>query len=198
MATATKGKARRGPNPETEARKAEIELLVENIEDDAPDFHAFLARWADRYAENNLRRLWVQCPNATCLHKFTTWQGMGLEVRKGERAILLMTPRVSYDAERITPDNPKGEVFHGASWVALFDYAQTSLIGDYTEEAGNPDANPDLVAEVKRLRKEATAAHPDQGGTPEGFMRAWARYEEACNRLKNETGRGAYSATRTA
>ncbi len=64
MNTVERGrKPRRKPSAaqqeKTAARKAEIELAVEAIQDDAPDFMAFLARWGDRYNENNLRRLWV-------------------------------------------------------------------------------------------------------------------------------------------
>ena len=180
---AAKTRARRKASQGAGDRKAAIEVAVQSIDDDEPDFRAFLARWADRYAESNLRRLWVQAPRATCLHRYGTWQGMGRQVRKGETAILLMIPRTGFDAGRITPDNPDGRVFFGASWMALFDYAQTDAIGDFTESAG-PDADPDLVAEVRRLRMEAADAHPDRGGTAEGFMRAWARYEAARDRLK--------------
>ena len=120
MNTVERGrKPRRKPSAarqeQTAARKAEIELAVEAIQDDAPDFMAFLARWGDRYNHNNLCRLWVQAPNATCLHKFPTWRGMGGQVRKGETAILLMQPRTGTDPERVTPDNPDGKVFFGAS-----------------------------------------------------------------------------------
>ena len=182
----TNGTRTRKPNPKNDERKAEIELAVQVIDDDAPDFRAFLARWAGRYNENNLRRLWVQAPRATCLHKFGTWRGMGRQVRKGESAIWLMTPRVSTDPDRITPDNPAGEVFHGASWCALFDYAQTDVIGEFTEDA-DAGTDPYLVAEVKRLRMAAAHAHPDMGGTAAEFMAAWALYEAAKKRLKRES-----------
>ena len=152
---ATARKPRRKPSAERQqaiaARKAEIEQAAEDVQDDAPDFLAFLAGWGDRYNHNNLRRLWVQAPRATCLHKYGTWQGMGRQVRKGETAILLMQPRTSTDPDRATPDNPEGRIFHGASWMALFDYAQTDAIGEFTDQAA-PDADPGLVAEVKRLR----------------------------------------------
>ena len=184
--TITRGRPRRKPSAAQQekaaARKAEIELAAEAVQDDAPDFVAFLARWGDRYNHNNLRRLWVQAPRATCLHKFSTWRSMGRQVRKGETAILLMHPRTGTDPERATADNPDGKVFYGASWMALFDYAQTDPIGEFTDQAA-ADADPDLVAEVKRLRMEAADAHPDRGGTAAGFMAAWARYEAAKARL---------------
>jgi hypothetical protein len=165
-----------------EARKAEIELAAKAVDEDAPDFGAFLARWGDRYNINNLRRLWVKAPGATCLHKFGTWQSMGRQVRRGETAILLMQPRTGHDADRVSPDNPSGEVFYGASWMALFDFAQTDPIDEFSERTA-ADADPALVAEVKRLRMEAAVLHPDRGGVPEKFMAAWARYEAAKARL---------------
>ena len=79
-------------------------------------------------------------------------------------------------------------MFHGAPWCALFDYAQTSAIDDFTETA--PDADPDLLAEVKRLRFAATRLHPDMTGNPDtaaDFMRAWATYEAAKARLTGST-----------
>jgi len=175
---ATKTRTRK-TSAQTEDRRAEIELAVTAINDEAPDFGLFLARWSGRYAENNLRRLWVQAPSATCLHKFGTWRGMGRQVRKGEHAIWLMQPHTHLDPAKVTPGNPDGQVFTGASWMGLFDYSQTDLIGDFAEDAEGAD--PDQLAEVKRLRKEATRLHPDMTGadTAAAFMAAWARYESA-------------------
>ena len=160
---------------QADARKNAIEVAAKAVNDDEPDFREFLARWGDRYNVNNLRRLWVQYPRATCLHKYGTWQRLGRQVRRGEAAILLMQPRTGTDPDRATPDNPNGEVFFGASWMALFDFAQTDPIGEHAD--GTPDADPELIEEAKRLRKAAADAHPDSGGTPEAFMAAWARYE---------------------
>ena len=186
-ATRTRGnnrKTRRGPSQATQDRHAQIELAVTTINDEAPDFGAFLHRWADRYAENNLRRLWVQAPNATALHRFGTWRAMGRQVRTGEHAVWLRIPHNGFDPDKITEANPDGRVFHGAPWMALFDYAQTTALGeDFTEDA--PGADPDLVAEVKRLRMAAVKLHPDATGqdTAAAFMAAWARYETAKARL---------------
>jgi hypothetical protein len=179
-------------------RYADIDQAAEAINDDEPDFREFLARWGTRYNVNNLRRLWVQYPRATCLHKFGTWQGMGRQVRKGEKAIYLMHPRTGTDPDKVSPENPNGEVFYGASWMALFDYAQTDPIGEFTDQAP-ADADPGLVAEVKRLRTAALAEHPDVAAPNTGpadaafqaacqkFAAAWKRYEDARDRLKGDT-----------
>lgn len=190
MATATRSRkssksSKRGPNPQTEARKAEVELAAAAVNSDEPDFELFMARWGSRYNENNLRRLWVQAPNATCLHKFGTWRGMGRQVRKGESAIWLVQPRTHFDEDAISPLNPEGKVFTGASWMALFDYSQTSDLDAFEEDL---DAAPDALAEVKRLRNVARSLHPDTTGeaTEAKFIAAWAAYEAARDALKAE------------
>lgn len=186
MSAATARRPARRTSPqrqqELEARKADIEQAAEAVSDDAPDFAAFLARFADRYSASNLRRLWVQAPGATCLHKYGTWQAMGRQVRRGESAILLRIPHTSTDPEKVTSDNPRGEVFHGAPWMALFDFAQTDPVGEFTEGDGEADAA--LVAEAKRLKMAAAAVHPDRGGDPAEFMTAWARYEVVAEQIK--------------
>ena len=73
-------------------------------------------------------------------------------------------------------------MFHGASWMALFDYAQTDAYRRVHRPAA-PDADPDLVAEVKRLRMEAASMHPRPRRRSADFMAAWARYEAARDRL---------------
>lgn len=169
-------------------RKAGIEAAVESVDTEAPGFAAFAALWGGIYKEANLARLWVQCPAATPrLHRYETWLGMGREVNKnvGVKAILLRIPRTYNDAERITERNPSGEVFAGAPWMALFDISQTHEVDGFTDTA--PDgASPALADEVRRLRKEAIALHPeaDGGGDAEKFPAAWARYEAAKMQLK--------------
>jgi hypothetical protein len=185
-----KGKTRRGPSPETQAKWGEIELAVQGINHEAPDLAAFLARWSDRYAAANLERLWVQtfswAAPATALHTFGGWHRYGRHVRAGQKAVWLRLPRTRRDDEKITPANPAGEVFTGASWTPMWDYSQTAEIGgDWSEQASAPaGADPSLVAEVKRLRAEAIKIHPDitgdaSQGAARAFSAAWARYEQA-------------------
>src|SRR5690242_1419351 len=121
MSTKTKPRAgrktRRGPSQATQDRQAEIELAASAVDGEEPDYGLFRARWADRYSEANLARLWVQMPGATILHKFGTWRGMGRQVKRGESAVWLRIPHTSHDEDKITPDNPSGEIFHGAPWL---------------------------------------------------------------------------------
>lgn len=181
-------KSSRGPSQASQDRQAEVELLATQFDDQAPDYLSFRALWADRYSESNLARLWAQCPRATQLHRFGTWRGMGRAVRKGERAVWLRIPHTSHSEDKITAENPTGEVFTGAPWMALFDFSQTGELGeDFTEEAA-PDASPDALAEVKRLRMAAVRLHPDTTGDPgtaPAFMAAWAAYEAARDALKS-------------
>ena len=177
---------RRGPSQATQDRQAAVELAITTIGDDTPDYAAFRARWGDRYAEANLARLWVQCPHATALHFLPTWRHLGRRVRAGEHAIWLKLPRNSHDETKITEANPTGAVFSGASWSALFDLSQTCETGDWTEDA--PEADPDTLAEVRRLRAEALKLHPDVTGesgqaADRAFSAAWLAYETARDRL---------------
>ena len=69
--------------------------------------------------------------------------------------------------------------------MALFDFAQTDAVGEFTERAP-AGADPALVAEVRRLRQEACQLHPDAGGSHEAFVAAWLRYEAAKARLEGK------------
>jgi len=169
---------------ELELRKAAIEAAADAVDQDAPDFHAFLARWSGRYSDGNLIRLWVQCPRAVpSLHKYGTWQAMGRQVKAGQKAILLVQPRTHVDPDKATPENPDGRVIHGAQWVALFDISQTEEIDEFTEVLPE-GVTPEMAAEVRRLRAEAIKHHPDHGGDQDVFVAAWAAYEAARAVLK--------------
>jgi hypothetical protein len=202
MATSTKRKAgcsksRRGPSQATQDRQAEVELMAAAVNDEAPDYAAFLARWLPLgiYSETNLQRLFVQCPAARPrLHKGGTWRAMGRQVRPGEKAIWLRIKHTSRDEDKITPDNPDGEVFHGAPWCALFDISQTGEVGEEWTEPAPAGANPADLAEVKRLRAEAMKLHPDTTGdnsqeAGRAFSAAWSLYEAARARLNGQQER---------
>jgi hypothetical protein len=163
----TATKARNNPSA------ADLIKLADAIDEDDPDYQTFLRRWGTRYSPRNLQLLWVQCPHATSLHGYQVWAQAGLQVRKGERAIRLFRPRTKVDHKKITEKNPDGDVVTGISLISLFDISQCDL----AEPVATDD--PDVIAELKRLRMEAANAHPDRGGTAEEFMATWRRYEQA-------------------
>ena len=162
-----------GTKARTSPSAADLIKLADAIDDSDPDYQAFLRRWGTRYSPRNLQLLWVQCPHATSLHSYQVWAQAGLQVRKGERAIRLFRPRTKVDPKKITERNPDGDVITGISLISLFDISQCDLL----EPVATDD--PDVIAELKRLRMEAANAHPDRGGSAEEFIAAWQRYEEA-------------------
>jgi hypothetical protein len=119
-------------------------------------------------------------PHATSRHKYEVWSKAGLQVRKGEKAIYLFRPNIKVDPKAVTEANPDGDVVTGVYLIALFDISQTDL----NEPVATDD--PDVLAELKRLRMEAANCHPDRGGTPEQFMAAWARFEAARDKANKQ------------
>jgi hypothetical protein len=174
VATTAKRKPRTNGKQQRERKGPNVTELVkaaDAINEDDPDYLAFLRRWGNRYSTRNLQMLWVQCPHATSLHKYEAWTKAGLQVRKGEKAIYLFRPNTKVDPKAVTEANPAGDVVSGVYLISLFDISQTDL----NEPVATDD--PDQLAELKRLRMEAANAHPDRGGTAEQFMTAWARFE---------------------
>jgi len=53
---------------------------------------AFVSRF-HRYSLNNQLLIWMQCPNATQVAGYRTWQEMGYQVRRGEKGIRIQAPR---------------------------------------------------------------------------------------------------------
>lgn len=169
--------ATRRRKPRQDPRIAGIIQLADAVNQEAPDYLEFLRRWGDRYSPRNCALLWVQCPVATSLHKYETWLRAGLKVREGQKAIRLYQPRSRFNPKNVTAQNPDGEEVTGVTMVALFDISQVDLLEPVAID------DPDLLAEVKRLRFEAVQLHPDrQPENPdahEEFKAAWARYEKA-------------------
>ncbi len=81
---------------------------------------AYLAAQArfHRYSPRNVMLITMQRPEATHVAGFGTWRQLGRRVRKGERAISILAPMVTEDAD--------GERrVRGFRWVSVFDLAQT-------------------------------------------------------------------------
>jgi antirestriction protein ArdC len=78
-----------------------------------------------------------QCPDASLVAGFKTWQSMGRHVRKGEKGIAILAPMVrkidSYTPSDDPSEDPNGRRVVGFRTVYVFDVAQTD--GDALPDA---------------------------------------------------------------
>ena len=73
---------------------------------------------------------------------------------------------------------------HGACLTAPQDYAPALLTACWSVQPGHGREAAEAIAhgDMKQLRRQMADAHPDRGGTNEGFMAARRRYEQAIRR----------------
>lgn len=121
-----------------------------------------------RYSASNLLMIYFQRPEATQVAGYRQWQGMGRQVRKGEKAIRIFAP--------MTKKNDDGErKLVGFKMVNVFDYGQTEgdplpMIEWPKAEACPEGLYPQLVTRAEQLGLtvvEAEQAHafmPDARG----------------------------------
>lgn len=91
-----------------------------------------------RYSVNNLLLISLQRPNATNVAGYRTWQGMGRQVRKGEKGIKIFAPMIKHDKDL------DKKVLIGFRVVSVFDVSQT-------------DGDPLPVLEAEEVTGEAPA-----------------------------------------
>lgn len=82
----------------------------------------FLSRFYT-YSWFNAALISMQCPYATHVKGFQAWKAMGRHVRRGERSIKIMAPRV--ETERNPKTGEEEEVVTGFRVVHVFDVSQT-------------------------------------------------------------------------
>lgn len=97
----------------------------------------------DRYSVSNVLLIAKQCPTATRLADFKTWQEQGASIQKGQKAISILEPR------EITKQNGEKGTFYDVKKV--FDISQT------TAEQTPP---PVKKADEKRLIKALMRTSP--------------------------------------
>ena len=85
------------------------------------EYLAMLAR-LHRYSVSNLFLIIAQCPHASQVAGYRTWQGMGRQVRRGSRAIRILAPVVR---KTIEEDEGQEQVVMAFRTVNVFDVSQT-------------------------------------------------------------------------
>ncbi len=163
-------KARPAPTTEERARYAEerqaklatahdlLEAGVASLTG-SEEWAAFL-RASDRfrrYSLNNRMLIWIQCPTATYVASYKTWQELGYQVRKGETGLSIFAPssRKVTEEEANTAGHPE---IAGQSRVVGFRIVKTF---DRSQVDATENAQP--------LEQPGEYAAPD-GEAPEGLV----------------------------
>jgi antirestriction protein ArdC len=126
MTTATLTK-----NPTTDKAAELQQQLVERIEalTTTDDWKAMLDTAAKfhNYSFSNVMLIGWQRPDATRVAGFKTWQSLGRQVRKGEKAIRILAPLLvnKTDTDEVTGEEKTRKQLIGFRSVPVFDIAQT-------------------------------------------------------------------------
>lgn len=105
-----------------------LDKLAEGVKalTDSESWKSYLRQQAKfhRYSFNNSIMILVQCRNATRVAGYKAWQALGRQVRKGEKGIVIFTPRP------FVKKNKDGEEEQGMTFgtASVFDFGQTDPI----------------------------------------------------------------------
>ncbi len=111
--------------PFTSNTNKAAELLAENVAKlmDASTFKEalkFKSRFY-RYSFNNCLLIYLQCPTATYVAGYKTWQQLGRQVRKGEKGIAILAPIV----KKLEENGQEEKRLVGFKSASVFDVQQT-------------------------------------------------------------------------
>jgi antirestriction protein ArdC len=127
------------------------------------------------YSSYNVLLIMRQCPNATRVAGYRTWQSLGRYVRKGEKGIMILAPmfrrRAEQTDERTTADDARSLVGYRAVYV--FDESMTggADIPQIGSVSGDPSAHLARLEEFVRAQGIALEYSDDIApakGTSEG------------------------------
>jgi antirestriction protein ArdC len=104
------------------------------------------------YSWGNSLLIARQCPDATRVAGYRKWQALGRQVRKGERAIMILAPLV-YKTKEENDTATETAVVRGFRSVAVFDVAQTD--GEPLPEIAKRLQGSDPVFAFRRLERVA-------------------------------------------
>lgn len=130
------------------------------------DYLTLLGRF-HRYSLANVLLIAMQCPGATHVAGYRTWQGLGRQVRRGERAVRILAPIT----RRTRHEDPKEEETVVAfRTVGVFDVSQTSgePLAQFACVRGDPGKHLRRLEEFIRSRG-IVLRHSDTIGSADGF-----------------------------
>ena len=155
----------------TAALIKELEAGVAAIQT-GEDFKRYLevAAKFHTYSHNNVLLILGQCPHATRVAGYKTWQSLGRQVKKGEKAIYIFAPRPYAIDTKNEDGEEEQKLLLTFRAVPVFDISQTEgtplptveaqpLTGDQGEAVYTR-----LVAYAERLGLTVTNVDPDTAG----------------------------------
>src|ERR671933_430861 len=139
----------------------QLEVGVQAIQT-SEDFQRYLRTAANfhQYSPNNVLLILAQKPDATRVAGYTTWQALGRQVKKGEKAIYIFAPQpyfVTTEDEQGEEQTREGLTFRS---VPVFDFSQTEGDPIPTMEA------PVLTGERGQDTYDALVAFAAREGLP--------------------------------
>jgi antirestriction protein ArdC len=144
--------------PTTATHKA-AQLLAENVRallnsESYQTALRFKSRFY-RYSFNNCLLISLQCPTATQVAGYRTWQQLGRQVKKGEKAIAILAPIL----KKVEVDGQEVEKLIGFRTAHVFDISQTE--GEELPEVPRPQLLSGRSEAITRTLKslEAFATH---------------------------------------
>ena len=107
-----------------DAIHAQLESGVAELvaSDNWQNWLTFASKFHHYSAQNQLLIL-IQCPHATHVTGYRTWQGLGRQVRKGEKSIGILAPNIRKMRNEITGEEEKRVI--GFRAASIFDISQT-------------------------------------------------------------------------
>lgn len=160
--------------------KAKVKAITEQLEQGVQDlfhsdtFAAYLQTMArfHSYSARNCLLIAMQCPKASRVAGYKTWQACNRQVRKGEKAISILAPiKRKFTAKKeIEGETIEEEVEYMAYMpVSVFDVSQTDGddLPDIVQELTG-DVDGDLIDRITAL-SPVPVAYEEIGGDVKGY-----------------------------
>jgi antirestriction protein ArdC len=145
------------------------------------------ARRFRHYSLGNQLLVQAQCPNATFVAGFRTWQSFGRFVKKGERGIAILAPMVRRAKDDEMPNVSDGKVLMGFRVAYVFDIHQTE--GEEVPVVPNPDTYvPDeaLLEQLILAARRADIRVETVSEAPAGVLGWWSGVDQTITLVDNQ------------
>jgi len=146
-----------------------VDRLITNIEaGQSGQLKAYLAMLGrfHRYSAGNVLLIGMQCPEASRVAGYRTWQSLGRQVRRGQRAIHILAPVL----RRAQDDDEERDRIAAFKTACVFDVSQTEgrPLPEFSQVAGDPGLCAQRLEALVR-RKGIALEHSARLGGAEGL-----------------------------